>query len=112
MKTSNFINLTPHDVVLRLGGTDYVFPASGHLARVKAEEKIIGNLHGVPVTQHRYSDIEFPEDLVRGKVAIVSSMFLDAAPLDLTFTCVSPDTGKTCIREDGRVVAVTRFRMK
>jgi hypothetical protein len=121
------INLTPHAIVIRLGGeTDPVItiPPSGIVARCATEDKAVLSLRCesafIPAIVRNWGDIECAPDPdwtpVPGETYIVSSVVLEAAGrqgkrsnLDPSTLC-APDTGATCIRdEQGRIVAVTQL---
>lgn len=102
-------NLTPHDVTVRcaLTGRDFVFPASGEVARVEMQSRPGTPLpSGCPTSTVEYGAATLPKG--EGPF-IVSTMFADAyraqhpnCPVRLFV----PDSGPTAIREEGRIVAV------
>lgn len=103
------INLTPHDIVVRINDHDIVIPASGQVARVSATQDVVGNADGIPVVRSVFSDVTGLPDPVDGVTYIVSSLVAQACRRR---DVVAPDTGPTAIRDDvGRIVAVTRFQV-
>ena len=101
-----FINCTPHKIVVNVDGTELAFEPSGILPRietVETEAGVIGAVPTVTVTRGAIENLPAPEE---GKTLIVSGMvFAETERADI----VAPDTGKTAIRKDGRIVAVRRF---
>lgn len=109
MSNCRFINLTPHEIVVRLGG-DVVIPASGQVARVTEQSVNAEMLNGIPVVDCRLGlPIGLPEPEA-GTVYIVSPMVGGAVKGRTDVVC--PDTGpQSVVRDsDGKIVAVRRFR--
>lgn len=105
---TKFVNLTPHDLTIRVNGKDIVIPKSGTVARVSVNQDVVGDIDGIPLVANRYGDVVELPDPQPDTVYIVSSMVL-AAVKDRS-DVVAPDTGPTAIRDDsGRIVAVTRL---
>ena len=107
-----FVNLTPHDIHVRVGNEEKVIPASGKVARVAVDQKVVGEVDGVPVVSNSYGKVEnLPDYTDDETIYIVSSMVLQA--VHQRADVVAPDTGSTAIRnEKGQIVAVTRFVIK
>lgn len=103
------INLTPHEIVLRTPqGDQQVFPASGSTARLKTAQYMLSSAAGVPpVAVTLTGGIEGLPEPQEGVVYLVSSLVAQAAKRSDVW---SPDTGQTAIRENGQIVAVTRFQ--
>lgn len=104
------INLTPHPITLRTPAGDVTLPPSGTVARVVALYEQVGEVAGVPVMRRTWGAIEgLPPVEQRGQGVIVSSLVLEALDEECAEGVYAPDTGPTAIREDGKVVAVTRL---
>jgi len=104
------VNLTPHTINLNTSGTALEIESSG-IARV--DETItsegslcFGGANVVPIVSKTFSEVTGIPDPVEGTIYVVSSMVLSACDRDDVY---APDTGPTAIREDGRIVAVTRL---
>lgn len=99
---TNFINCTPHTVVLNSGVS---YPASGILPRVANS---FTEFDSDGVCRVTYGDpVGLPEPKA-GTLYIVSAMILAACPdrKDL----VAPATGHPdCVRDNGRIVSVPGF---
>ena len=120
-----FINLTPHRIVLRSDGPDQILEPSGDIARVESKELSLGaTANGIPVVERKFGDVENlpeprqfewtlttrPGKLVATTIYIVSALVLAAVPY--RSDVAAPDTGDTAIRnEAGHIVAVTRLIM-
>jgi hypothetical protein len=102
----DLINLTPHTIVIRVGGVDHAIPPSGTVARVSTAEAVVGEIDGVPVVRAVYGEVTgLPEE---GTPCIVSAMVRAAVPGRAGV--YSPDTGPSAIRDErGQIVAVTRL---
>jgi hypothetical protein len=108
MKIIEIKNCTPHEIVVRNeNGKDIVFPASGIIPRIATTQVVVGELLGIPIVKNKMGSVENLPNYKEGTYLIVSGMVKEAMPerTDL----ISPDTGVTCIREDGKIKAVTRF---
>jgi len=103
-----FVNLTPHKVnVVTLEGAEYEFASEG-LARIDETGFQVLRLHaGIEIRQTQYGAVVGlpPEEL--GVLYIVSSMVRDRLPE--RHDLVSPDSGKTCLRENGNIKATRGF---
>lgn len=104
-----FVNLTPHAISVadESGNSLYDVPPSGVIPRVSVGYSDVGEVEGVPVVRAVYGAVEDLPEPVEGTVFIVSGMVRER--ISNRNDVVSPDTGPTCLREDGRIVAVTRF---
>lgn len=99
------LNLTPHTITLRAPQGDTVLLPSGTVARVATSEEVVEELEGMLVIRRTLGEATgLPEE---GVACLVSSMVLAAVPGRRGV--YAPDTGPTAVREDGRVVAVTRL---
>jgi len=105
----NFVNLTPHAIVVRLqDGSDLTFPPSGKVARVdEAPNFINGEIGGVPVLARTVftAVIDLPEP-TEGTAFIVSGLVAGVVYRPDVF---SPATGPKdeAIRNDkGHIIAV------
>lgn len=104
-------NLTPHDIVVYVGGnTEHVFVKSGEVARVSVTDVVIGQEFGVEIVVSEFGEVVgIPE--VGGEKFLVSSMVLSALPIEYRGQAFAPDTGSTAIRDDmGQIKAVTRLK--
>ena len=110
-----FVNLTPHDIVVRLdSGKDLIIPRSGQVARLKTFQAVeypwgedmpalaTSTLEGI-------DGLPGPED---GVIYIASTLVAQAAARYGRRDVVSPDTGPgSAIRdESGQIVAVRRLQ--
>lgn len=106
------VNLTPHDVVVRLeSGKELFFPATGETARVKTVSKESGAVAGVPVVTQSYGEIEGLPEPQKGTLYLVSLVARQAAQEQGREDVISPDTSPTgAIRDEkGRIIAVRQF---
>ena len=105
-------NLTPHEikVVGEDGEVKMVIPPSGQVARVRAEQKVVGEIDGVPVVKTVFGDVEGLPEPREGVVYIVSSLVAQA--VREREDVVAPDTSPLgAVRDaDGRIVGVKRFQ--
>lgn len=99
---NNFVNFTPHTVVLNDGRTF----ASAGIARVSNQFTDIKD----DVCDVTYGDITGLPAPVAGTTYIVSAMVLSAAKAAGRTDCVAPATGHPlCVRKDGFIVSVPGF---
>lgn len=99
----NFVNLTPHDIVLNSGE---VYKSEG-IARVSSTHTEVGQgLYAV-----EYGDINGLPPVADGTRYIVSAIVLAAAKASGRTDCVAPATGHPdCVRnEKGQIVSVPGF---
>jgi len=107
------VNLTPHDVVVRLENSEEkVYPSEGN-ARVSTRSEVVGMVDGIDIVAQSYGDIDglpAPQD---GVLYIVSLVVRMAAQQQGRDDVISPDTSpEGAIRDDaGRIVAVRRFAL-
>ena len=133
-----FINLTPHRIVLRSDAGEETIEPSGDIARVESKETALGaTANGIPLYARSFGKVEgLPEpasaayldwgdddgnavfnprvkgagDLAETTIYIVSALVLSAVPHRRDVA--APDTGATAIRNDaGHIVGVTRLIM-
>ena len=129
----SILNLTPHDIIVRMPDGDRVIPESGQVARIKSQQVECLPVDGIPVVRTLPGIIEgLPAPAVQchrcGAIAaahatdcvcgqpdfvpiwlIVSSMVAQAC--QERADVLAPDTGPTAIREkNGQIVAVTRLQ--
>ena len=104
-------NLTPHDIVVYVGGdTEHVFVKSGEVARVSVTDVVIGHEDGIEIVVSNFGDVVgVPE--VGGEKFLVSAMVLGALGVEYRGQAFAPDTGSTAIRDDmWQIKAVTRLK--
>ena len=104
-------NLTPHDIVVYVGGnTEHVFVKSGEVARVSVTDVVIGHEDGIEIVVSEFGEVVgVPE--VGGEKFLVSAMVLSALPVEYRGQAFAPDTGSTAIRDDmWQIKAVTRLK--
>ena len=104
-------NLTPHDIVVYVGGnTEHVFVKSGEVARVSVTDVVIGHKDGIEIVVSNFGDVVgVPE--VGGEKFLVSAMVLGALGVEYRGQAFAPDTGSTAIRDDmWQIKAVTRLK--
>ena len=112
---ANFINLTPHAIVVRLqDGSDITFPPSGMVARLDqtGAEIPMGKIEGVPIlSRSNFGEIVgLPQYETEGVNYIVSSLVAAHIVRQDVF---SPATGPNdgAIRNDkGQIIAVVAFK--
>lgn len=102
------VNLTPHEIVLRTDQGDIKIAPNAPAARVQTEQKVVGMINGIPLVKTIFGDVENVPDPQKDVIFIVSSLV--ASRLPERPDVVAPDTGPTAVRENGQIVAVTRFQ--
>jgi hypothetical protein len=109
---TKLINLTPHDVTLRLpSGEEMVIPASGQVARVVSDASpVMCEVRGIPVPVALPSAPRLVEGLPppeEGVAYIVSQVVRAQVPMrnDVYSPGTGPEHG--AIRVNGQIVAVT-----
>lgn len=113
MKHTHIVNLTPHDVVLRTDWGETTFPKSGKVARVTEtktnRQPIYIDGLAVPFVKTSLTEvIDLPEP-EEGTIYLVSLLVAQAVK-GIRSDVLSPDTGKTCIRNDkGMIEAVVQL---
>lgn len=112
--TATLINCTPHDIVLRdASGIDHTISASGIVPRVASTPGALRDL-GLPVQvadADTFGDVTGLPDAVDGTFLLVSAMVgaaLSGSRPDVLVPGTGPADG--CIRDGGRIVAVTRLK--
>lgn len=105
------INLTPHAITIRARGKETVIPPSGDVARVSSTPGTVLDVDWLPcpvATAPVWGSVEGLPDPQPGVLFLVSGLV--AAHVS-RHDVVSPGTGPNdgAIREDGKIVAVTRL---
>ena len=100
------VNLTPHDIVIRLSDGDRVIPASGTVARVSTSQVPAGTIDGIPVSAQTFGQIEGLPEPQEGVTFIVSAIVLAAAKSIGRTDVVAPDTARAIRNDAGQIVAV------
>lgn len=101
-----FINLTPHTIKIKHDDNEITIDPSGTIARVNVEESLCGTIEGIPVVHRITGGVEGIPATQDDVYYITSSMVKAATSRK---DVLAPDTGPTCIRKEGRIVAVTRL---
>lgn len=131
LEFTNFVNLTPHTISIQLEDAFTIhIPPSGKVARVAEKsfpsKNIIThfefeygdgeqnhftrvNTFHVPTVGVKYGEIENLPEPSGCTMYVVSGLVREAAKFLGRMDVCSPDTGPTCIRENGIIKAVTRF---
>ena len=107
----NIVNLTPHDITVRIEGLDTVFPKSGTVARVSQISEFLFNINGIPAFESKFGDVlDIPEEgSAKDTIYLVSGLVLSAVAGNRA-DCIAPKTDNTAIRnEAGHIVAVAGF---
>jgi hypothetical protein len=101
-----FVNLIGHDITISGYGT---LPKSDNPCFVQTQQRIIGKLANIPITETQFEKIVNLPDPEDGTYFIVNRITMDFIPFRREDVfCV--DTGPTAIRdENGQVVAVTQL---
>ncbi|MCS7317750.1 MAG: hypothetical protein NZZ41_05520 [Candidatus Dojkabacteria bacterium] len=116
---TRFVNLTPHDIVYQgVDGTRITFPKSGKIAKIlnnNSSPKTFATVNGIPIVSRSNFEgsIDGLPDPTPNTIYIVSApvrAILEARGI-VRRDVVSPGTGPEDepIRENGQIVAVTRF---
>lgn len=110
------LNLTPHDIVVRIGRVDLVYPASGRVARVSTSTEPVGSVEGIPTTRDGLGLVTGLERDQAGHIVpcLVSGMVLAALPAG-TLGAYAPATGPNdgAVRNDkGHIVAVVALKTR
>lgn len=108
-----FINLTPHDIVVRCGAVDTTIPKSGVVARVIGGTTEAAPIAGIPTSIDDVGVVEGVPVPDGASVFVVSGMVLAHPALHGRTDVVAPATGPAdgAIRNDkGHIVAVTRLK--
>ena len=105
------VNLTPHEIVIRLETGDVRIPASGQVARCSSRSEIQPpvrvDYHTIPVTKNVIGDVEGMPEPQDGVIYLVSTM-VGQKLAGTRHDVYAPDTSPaSAIRDgDGKVVAV------
>lgn len=105
---TKFVNLTPHEIVVSTRNIKKTIGPSGQIARVETSQEHVDWLDGIELVKTVYGDVTGVPEPEENVVYIVSSLV--ASRLPEREDVVAPDTGPTAIRENGQIVAVTRFQ--
>ena len=109
-----FVNLTPHEIVVRLpDGTDRCFPSEGN-CRIAVTQKEKDAVDGIPIFSNYYGAVEGLPAYQPDTMYIVSLMVINALKAEspdgiIREDVVSPDSGSSAVRVDGKIVAVRGF---
>lgn len=104
------VSVLPHEITVRLNGRDVVIPPSGQLARVATSTREIATVDGIPIVATLFGEIVGLPEPQPGVLYLGSTLLAQAAAREGRTDVVSPDTGPTAIRENGRPVAVIRLQ--
>jgi len=114
MSVAEFVNLTPHPIVVVTNGKEITIPSAG-VARLQQREEVVGTTGEIPVVRVVYGELQLPEGVeIDGKYVIVSALVAQGAAdrlLELGAKAVLvPNTGPTehgAVRdENGRIKGV------
>ena len=107
----NFINLTPHQIVIRIEGKpDRIIQPTGTVARLETETETASQYDGIPINRSVFKEVIGlpPMGQLQGCRYITSSLVAQAAERP---DVLSPDTGQTAIRNaEGQIEAVTALQ--
>jgi len=105
------VNLTPHPLVIETDRGKLEIKPSGTVARASVQQVPNGSMNvdgfEIPVVKTVFGDIEGIPEPENGTVYITSSL---VASKTSRTDVLAPDTGKSAVRENGRIVAVTRLQ--
>jgi len=104
------VSLLAHNTIVRINGRDIVISPSGQVARVAATSRTVATVGEIPIVATEFGEIMGLPEPTAGVLYITSTLVAQAAARMGRTDVVSPDTGPTVIREDGRIVAVTRLQ--
>ena len=107
---NKIVNLTLHEIIVRIDGRDITIPPSGQVARVAATAREVATVGEIPIVATEFGEIMGLPEPIAGVLYITSTLVAQAAARLGRTDVVSPDTGPTAVREDGRIVAVTRLQ--
>ena len=104
LKTTDLVNLTPHEVTLQHNGEKFSFAPNGDVARVETAYHELSDIAGF-VEYHTVQGLPNPTP---GTAYLVSSIVL--AHISDRDDVFAPDTDQHAIRDgSGHITAVTRF---
>jgi hypothetical protein len=115
LENVNFVNLTPHEVVVYADGSVLRIPPSGRVARVTTKEVLVGTVSGVPVFKVDYGEVEGLPEPKENTIYIVSLLVLQAlrARGVERNDVVAPNSGPGphgAVRDsEGRIIGVRSF---
>lgn len=113
MTKTKIVNLTPHDVTVKLEtGEEFVFPATGEVARVQTVSKVDRVLEGgIPLVTRNYEEVVGLPEPKADTLYMVSLVVRQAAQELGREDVISPDTDpQSAIRDErGMIVAVRQF---
>lgn len=108
----SFVNYTPHKINLVTSlGLEITWESKGS-ARVKENQNLVRTeIPGIELREVVYGEIEGLPEVKEGQLVIVSFLVKQANSQlpNPRQDLVSPDTGASCIRENGQIKAVTGF---
>jgi hypothetical protein len=106
-----FVIYTPHTINVQTSqGDQHAFPSQG-IARVTEKQSVVGSESGIELRTTIYGEIEGLPEVKEGVFVIVSLLVrqVNTASPNPRKDLVSPDTGASCIRENGVIKSVTGF---
>ncbi|OYT66079.1 hypothetical protein B6U74_01795 [Candidatus Bathyarchaeota archaeon ex4484_205] len=108
------VNLTQHPITIYDESGENVveeIPPSGTVARVRAEQPVIGYINDVPVVKTEWGEVEGLPEPEECTVYVVSTLVLQALA-GKRDDVVSPDTGPaSAVRDEtNRIIGVRRFQ--
>ena len=74
-----FINLTPHEIVLKNSETT-IIPPSGNVARCAVTSIHVGTIEGIQLCQNIFGEVEDLPSPVEGTIFLVSALVRLAVP--------------------------------
>ena len=106
----NFCNYTPHEINIVLPTNKLSFASMG-VARVTESQRVLGMESGIELRETVYGEIEGLPESKDDCLIIVSLLVkqVNAKSKNPRKDLVIPDTGASCIRENGQIKAVTGF---
>ncbi len=107
------INLTPHEVSVMTENGIVTYPPCGVVARVTTENTVDEYVNGHPVSKVKFVAYEGLPEVHHDQCLYIVSAMVQQALKDSYYRfkhyLISPDTGNTAIREEGKIVAVRGF---
>ncbi len=108
----HYENYTPHNVCVRtIDDKEHNFPSKGSARLTESQELLGVGPNGIALRKTTYGHIEGLPEPRDDTFIIVSILIKQAndASLNPRTDLITPDMGKTCIRENGIPKAVTGF---
>lgn len=99
----NFVNLTPHAIVINNGTT---FEPSGNVARVSASFEKTGEVYGIPTFKQVFGEVENIPEPTQDTIYIVSGMVLGAIKNRNDVFAPSTGQGDTLRNDKGHIISV------